>query len=185
MATNRDVDDPAIIQGALYGDGILGLKAAFTPQWADELGEDIERLFRDALARPGGAVGRGPNRYYVEIHPETIRGFVELATHPWVKAVCAATLGARYQVVEIGFDIPGPGAADQPWHRDFPAPPETTEERPPADLARVQPDHSGRDAGYGTVRDRAGNAVGRRGAVRAWDVSAARLVGAIRGAGRT
>jgi ectoine hydroxylase-related dioxygenase (phytanoyl-CoA dioxygenase family) len=77
------------------------------------------------LPRPGGAVGRGPKRYYVEIHPEEIRGFVDLATHPWVVAVCTAVLGADYKIVEIGFDVPNPGAVDQPWHRDFPAPPET------------------------------------------------------------
>ena len=28
-------------------------------------------------------------------------------------------------MVEIGFDIPFAGALNQPWHRDFPAPPET------------------------------------------------------------
>ena len=117
--------DVAGIMGGLYGDGIIGLKGAFEREWARELGEDIEVLFQDALARPGGAVGRGPKRWYVEIHPERIRGFVELATHPWVTAVCESVLGADYQIVEIGFDVPGPGAMYQPWHRDFPAPPET------------------------------------------------------------
>jgi ectoine hydroxylase-related dioxygenase (phytanoyl-CoA dioxygenase family) len=111
--------------GALYGDGILGHKAAFSRGWAAQLGEDIEDLFQDALQRPGGAVGRGPKRYYVEIHPEKIRGFVELATHPWVVAVCQAVLGPEYKIVEIGFDVPLPGAVNQPWHRDFPAPPDT------------------------------------------------------------
>ena len=33
--------------------------------------------------------------------------------------------GADYKIVEIGFDVPGPGAQDQPWHRDFPAPEDT------------------------------------------------------------
>ncbi|HKG93525.1 MAG TPA: phytanoyl-CoA dioxygenase family protein [Gemmatimonadaceae bacterium] len=117
--------DVAAIMGGLYGDGIIGLKGAFDREWVRRLGEDIEGLFRDALKRPGGAVGRGPNRYYVEIHPEKIRGFVELATHPWVVAVCSAVLGPEYRIVEIGFDVPGPGAQYQPWHRDFPAPPET------------------------------------------------------------
>ena len=117
--------DTATIMGALYGDGITGLKGAFTREWARELGEDIAVLFEDALRRPGGAVGRGPNRWYVEIHPERIRGFVELATHPWVVAVCSSVLGPEYRIVEIGFDVPGPGAMDQPWHRDFPSPDET------------------------------------------------------------
>lgn len=117
--------DIASIMGALYGDGILGLKGAFSREWVAELGRDIERLFEEALKRPGGAVGRGPKRYYVEIHPEDIRGFVDLATHPWVVAVSEAVLGPEYKIVEIGFDVPGPGSAHQPWHRDFPAPPET------------------------------------------------------------
>ena len=118
--------DTAAVMGGLYGDGIIGLKGAFPRQWARQLGEDIEELFRDALARPGGAVGRGPKRYYVEVHPERLRGFVELATHPWVRFVSEAVLGSEYKIVEVGFDVPLPGAMNQPWHRDFPAPPETT-----------------------------------------------------------
>ncbi|MEW5931891.1 MAG: phytanoyl-CoA dioxygenase family protein [Gemmatimonadota bacterium] len=118
--------DTAAIMGGLYGDGIIGLKGAFDREWVRRLGEDVEAAFQEALKRPGGAVGRGPKRYYVEIHPEDIRGFVELATHPWVTAVCEAVLGRDYRIVEIGFDVPGPGAQDQPWHRDFPAPEDTT-----------------------------------------------------------
>jgi hypothetical protein len=118
--------DTAAIMGGLYGDGIIGLKGAFDREWVRRLGEDIDVAFQEALKRPGGAVGRGPKRYYVEIHPEDIRGFVELATHPWVTAVCETVLGPDYRIVEIGFDVPGPGAQDQPWHRDFPAPEDTT-----------------------------------------------------------
>lgn len=117
--------DTATILGSLYGDGILGLKGAFDRDWVARLGEDLGIAYRDALKRPGGAVGRGPKRHYVEIHPEAIRGFVDLVSHPWVVAVCGAVLGPDYKVVEIGFDVPNPGAVDQPWHRDFPAPDET------------------------------------------------------------
>src|SRR5687768_4075222 len=117
--------DIATIMGGLYGDGIIALKGAFDRAWVTRMREDIERLFEEALARPGGAVGRGPKRYYVEIHPEDLRGFVDLVTHPWVVAVSEAVLGPDYRIVEIGFDVPGPGAMDQPWHRDFPAPAET------------------------------------------------------------
>ena len=117
--------DTATIMGGLYGDGIIALRGAFDRAWVTRMREDIERLFVDALARPGGAVGRGPNRYYVEIHPEDLRGFVDLVTHPWVVAVSEAVLGPDYRIVEIGFDVPGPGAMDQPWHRDFPSPEET------------------------------------------------------------
>lgn len=115
----------AALMGGLYGDGIVGLKGAFTRSWVQGLGEDLAALYKEALERPGGAVGRGPKRHYVEIHPEDIRGFVELVSHPWVVAVCEAVLGPDYKVVEIGFDVPNPGAVDQPWHRDFPAPDET------------------------------------------------------------
>jgi hypothetical protein len=126
LTTPQQQYDVATIMGALYGDGILGLKGALPRQWAQELGEDIAVLFEEALARPGGAVGRGPKRYYVEIHPERLRGFLDLVTHPWVTTVCESVLGPDWQIVEIGFDVPGPGAVDQPWHRDFPAPEETT-----------------------------------------------------------
>ena len=121
-ATQYDV---ATIMGGIYGDGTIALKGAFSREWVEALREDVDAAFRDALQRPGGAVGRGPKRYYVEIHPEDIRGFLDLVTHPWVVAVCESVLGSDYRIVEIGFDVPGPGAVDQPWHRDFPAPEET------------------------------------------------------------
>jgi ectoine hydroxylase-related dioxygenase (phytanoyl-CoA dioxygenase family) len=38
-------------------------------------------------------------------------------------------LGPDYRIVEVGFDIPFPGAADQPWHRDFPSPEATLKGR--------------------------------------------------------
>src|SRR4051794_1360263 len=125
LASELSQYDVATIMGALYGPGVLGEKGALDREWVRQLGEDIEVLYREALKRPGGAVGRGPNRHYVEIHPEDIRGFHELMTHPWVCAVSEAVLGPDYKIVEIGFDVPNPGALDQPWHRDFPAPDET------------------------------------------------------------
>ncbi len=117
--------DIAQIMGGIYGNGFIGLKGAFSREWVTQLHEDVLALYDEALKRPGGAVGRGPKRHYVEIHPEDIKGFIELATHPWVVAVCEAVLGPQYKIVEIGFDVPGPGAVDQPWHRDFPAPEDT------------------------------------------------------------
>ncbi|GAB4212847.1 MAG: phytanoyl-CoA dioxygenase family protein [Roseiflexaceae bacterium] len=117
--------DIATIMGGLYGDGIIGLRGAFERAWVQQLGEDLAVAYREALARPNGTVGRGPKRHYVEIHPEDIRGFVDLVTHPWVVAVCTSVLGPDYKIVEIGFDVPNPGAVVQPWHRDFPAPDET------------------------------------------------------------
>jgi hypothetical protein len=117
--------DAQAITDALYGDGITGLQGAFSRAWVQRLGEDIGILFAEGLARPNGAVGRGPNRYYVEIHPERLRGFVDLAGHPWVQTVAEAVLGEEYQIVEVGFDVPLQGAMNQPWHRDFPSPAET------------------------------------------------------------
>ena len=125
IAIDDPAYDPAFIMGGLYGDGIIALKSAFSREWIKQLNDDVWKAYEDALARPNGAVGRGPKRHYVEIHPEDIRGFVDLATHPWVVTVCENVLGPDYKIVEIGFDVPNPGAVDQPWHRDFPAPPDT------------------------------------------------------------
>lgn len=121
--------DVAAIMGGLYGDGIMSLQKAFEPHWADRMREDIETLFAEARQIPGGALPRGPERFYVEVQPERISGFVDIATHPWFVAVCEAILGPNYRIVEIGFDIPFPGAADQPWHRDFPSPAATLKGR--------------------------------------------------------
>jgi hypothetical protein len=117
-----NADNEAAITGGIYGDGFIACKGAFTSEWVRQMGDDIAVLFQEALARPGGALPRGPNRYYVEIHPERLRGFVDLITHPWVVAVSRAILGPDYRIVEAGFDVPGPGALHQPWHRDFPSP---------------------------------------------------------------
>jgi ectoine hydroxylase-related dioxygenase (phytanoyl-CoA dioxygenase family) len=125
MTSTRETLSPERVQQLreqLYTDGIIGFKGAFSREWIDELGADVDVAFRQARARPGGAVGRGPNRYYVEIHPEQLRNFVDLATHPWITSVCEAVLGPDYQLIEVGFDVPGPGAMNQPWHRDFPMP---------------------------------------------------------------
>ncbi len=117
--------DVATTMGLLYGPGITGLKGAFPREWVARLGQEINALYESALSRPGGAVGRGTKRHYVEIHPEDISGFIDLVSHPWVIAVCEAVLGPNYKIVEIGFDVPNPGALDQPWHRDFPSPQDT------------------------------------------------------------
>ena len=121
--------DTAEIMGGLYGEGIIGLKGAFDRQWVHRLREDIDQLFAEAQQRPGGALARGPNRFYVEVHPERVRGFIDIITHPWVVAVCESILGHDYKAVEAGFDVPGPGSVDQPWHRDFSSPEATSKGR--------------------------------------------------------
>jgi hypothetical protein len=112
---------------ALYQDGITGLKAAFSPEWVEQLREEMMTAFWDAIQRPRGAVSRGPRRWYVETHPQAFTGFSGLVGHPWVSAMCEAVLGPRYEIVEIGLDVPFQGARHQPWHRDFPSPSESWE----------------------------------------------------------
>ena len=119
----------------LKEDGIIGLKGAFAPEWADAMREDMMTAFWSAIQRPGGAVSRGPRRWYVEIHPQNFGGFVDLVTHPWVVDVCSNLLGPDYQIVEIGLDVPFQGAKYQPWHRDFPSPVDTYQNRKITSLA--------------------------------------------------
>jgi hypothetical protein len=109
----------------LYRDGIVGKKGAFSRDWVEQLREGMMTAFWEAIRRPGGAVGRGPRRWYIELHPQAIGGFVDLITHPWIVAMAENVLGPDYEIVEIGFDTPFQGAKVQPWHRDFPSPPET------------------------------------------------------------
>jgi hypothetical protein len=140
----------------LYRDGITALKGAFPREWVEQCREDMMTAFWEAIQRPGGAVGRGPRRWYVETHPQAFRGFVELATHPWVSGMCAAVLGSEYQIVEIGFDVPFQGAKYQPWHRDFPSTPESFRDRKITSLAfnltgvDVTPDMGPLEVAHGT-----------------------------------
>lgn len=135
-ATSRlahlDVDE---VVSALHRDGIAGLPAAFEPTWAERLREDFEVLFAEARAHPGGTVSRGPDRHYFAVPPERLGGFVDLVAHPWLHAVAERVLGPEWTVVEVAFDVPLPGAVDQPWHRDFPMPAETRERRQLTSLA--------------------------------------------------
>jgi hypothetical protein len=95
METSTNIDT-ATIMGGLYGDGIIACKGAFTRDWVAQLGADIAVLFEEALQQPGGALPRGPARYYVEIHPERLRGFQDILMHPWFVAVCTAILGPAW-----------------------------------------------------------------------------------------
>lgn len=151
--------EAAEIMGGLYGDGIIALQGAFDPAFADRLHAEIMTLYREAREVPGGALPRGPERWYVEVQPERISGFVEIATHPWFAAVCEAVLGPGYRIVEVGFDIPFPGAADQPWHRDFLVPEATTKGRRLSSLAfnlttvDTRPEHGPFEVAPGTQWD--------------------------------
>ena len=151
--------DTAAIMGRIYGDGIIALKGAFSTQFADTLRDDLMRLFDEARQIEGGALPRGPQRWYVETQPERIRGFVEIASHPWFVAVCQSVLSRDYRIVEVGFDIPFPGAADQPWHRDFKSPEATLKGRRLNSLAfnltavDTRPEHGPFEIALGTQWD--------------------------------
>ena len=126
MTARLSVDsDVAADVDVLNRDGIVGRQGAMPGEWVKRAHEDVMTAFWAAIQRPGGAVSRGPRRWYVEMHPEQLHGFVDLVAHPWVDAMSRATLGDGYRVVEIGFDVPFQGAKHQPWHRDFASPPET------------------------------------------------------------
>ena len=118
-ATTLDRHLTALVErGITAAHGVLPLPVV------DRLHADVMAAFEEARSREGGTVPRGPERWYVEVNPEQLHGFVDLVTHPWVTSVCEAVLGPDYRFVEIGFDVPFPGAVDQPWHRDFTFPTE-------------------------------------------------------------
>lgn len=121
--------ESAEIIGGIYGDGIISLDGAYDVPLIDRMRVSIERLFEEARQSDNGVLPRGPERYYVEVAPENIDGFIEITSHPWFLAVCTAVLGPDWKIVEVGFDIPFPGAALQPWHRDFASPTITVEGR--------------------------------------------------------
>jgi hypothetical protein len=120
--------DVVELERAVYRDGIAGLPGAFAPELVAGLGEDFAVLFAEARSRPDGTVGRGPNRYYFAVPPERLRGFVDLVAHPAVTGLCERILGSEWAVAEVGFDVPLPGATDQPWHRDFDTPAATRDQ---------------------------------------------------------
>lgn len=132
--STTDLDVKADLQ-TLDQDGIVARKGAFSREWTEQLRQDMLTAFWEAIQRPGGAIGRGPRRWYVEVHPEAISGFRDLITHPWILAMSEAVVGPDFEIVEIGFDTPFEGARNQPWHRDFPSPPETWRDHRIASLA--------------------------------------------------
>ena len=110
---------------SLNRDGVAGVPGAFSPDWAHRTLTDFTAIYGMQSKVDGGVVSRGRNRRYLAVHPEQLRGFVELALHPIVTSLCEQMLGADWQLCEVGFDVPFPGSSNQPWHRDFPMPEET------------------------------------------------------------
>ena len=108
----------------IYEHGIANLPDILPVQWAVELDKDVGLQFIDALKIEGGegVAFRGWSRFYIELYPERLRGFRALVSHPAVIELSREVLGDEYHIVELGADIPLPGAPDQPPHRDFPLP---------------------------------------------------------------
>ena len=80
--TSTAVLDVADDVHAIEHDGITSRRAVFPVPWVDRMHRDVMTAFEEARSREGGAVGRGPERWYVEVHPEQLSGFVELADPP-------------------------------------------------------------------------------------------------------
>ncbi len=120
-ATGLDVGQ---LSKEVYDKGIAGLPNILPVAWAEELDEDMTLQFMKALQveHGEGVAFRGWNRYYIELYPERLRGFRALVTNPAIVELSRHILGDDYQIVELGADIPLPGAPEQPPHRDFPMP---------------------------------------------------------------
>jgi Phytanoyl-CoA dioxygenase (PhyH) len=121
--------DISELKETIYRDGIVGIPKLLPTERADQLDEDLKTEVMAALSHEGGMAPRGWNRFYFEPYPEPVRRFLDLITHPVITALSVELFGEDYRVVELGSDIPFPGAVNQPWHRDFPMPDETREGR--------------------------------------------------------
>jgi hypothetical protein len=112
----------------LYEQGITVVRGALPRAWAQDLDDDLAREFMGALRTPGGVAPRGWNRFYFEPYAERVRGFWDVAAHPVVTSLAEHMFGPDWRIVELGCDVPLPGAENQPWHRDFPMPAATRDE---------------------------------------------------------
>jgi Phytanoyl-CoA dioxygenase (PhyH) len=123
-----DAYAPEALSREVYEQGIAVVRGAFPREWAERLDEDLAREFSQALRVPNGVAPRGWNRFYFEPYAEKVRAFWDLVSHPVLVALSEQMFGSDWQIVELGCDIPLPGAENQPWHRDFPMPRATREE---------------------------------------------------------
>ncbi|HSH21713.1 MAG TPA: hypothetical protein VK992_03735, partial [Candidatus Caenarcaniphilales bacterium] len=70
--TNLALTGVAKDVSVLQRDGIVGRKSVFPREWVEQLRADMMAAFEEARSREGGAISRGPQRWYVEVHPEQI-----------------------------------------------------------------------------------------------------------------
>lgn len=133
--TEDPLYETAEIMAGIYGDGYISLTNAYEVALVDKMRASIELLYAEARQTDHGILPRGPERWYVEVAPERIDAFADIVSHPWFLAVNEAVLGPEWRIVEVGFDIPFPGATMQPWHRDFRSPEATSRGRRITSLA--------------------------------------------------
>jgi hypothetical protein len=114
----------ARLRDEIYENGFAAMPGVLPVAWADRLGDDVNRQLVAALEVEHGAgvAFRGWNRFYLELYPERISGFAELAENAAIEGCSRSVLGDEYRIVELGADVPLPGAPEQPPHRDFPMP---------------------------------------------------------------
>lgn len=124
-STKLAPQDAITFRNQIYEEGMCFIKGAFPREWSMRLREEYEPIMQEDRARHRGTISRGHNRFYHAVHAERLSGFLDLVTHPAFTGISEAILGPDYYVVEFGFDVPLPGAKDQPWHRDFPIGSET------------------------------------------------------------
>lgn len=127
--TSPTQTDAAPLIDTIYRDGIVGVPNLLPVEWGDGLDRDLKAEFMAALSHAGGTAPRGWNRFYFEPYPERVHGFLDLIAHPLIVELSTRMFGDGYAIVELGCDLPLPGAINQPWHRDFPMPVETREGR--------------------------------------------------------
>jgi hypothetical protein len=117
------------LRDAVYAEGVAVLPGALPREWAAQLDLDLGAEFIKALSVRGGTAPRGWNRFYFEPYPERLEGFLAWVTQPDLTALSELLFGPGYVVVELGCDVPLPGAVNQPWHRDFAMPDRTRHDR--------------------------------------------------------
>ena len=183
LATRVPDFDTASHVATLERDGITALKGAFPREWADRMREDMMTAFWAAIQRPGGAVGRGPRRWYVEVHPQDIDG-LRRPRHPSVGRRDERG-GARPGLPDRGDRVrrPVPGRPQPAVAPGLPEPARHVR-GPPNHVACLQPHRRRRHRGHGPVRDRARHPVRRRPRVEARDVPGQGRVAALRRARR-
>src|SRR3954447_26776735 len=106
MALHRTTED-VLLSGIdadieiLQRDGIVARKGAFARAFIERMREDMMTAFWEAIQRLGGAVGRGPRRWYIELHPQALTGFVDMLFSPIYQLTRAKMRGGEQAVDDL------------------------------------------------------------------------------------